>query len=99
MRTPEVMIMIRNNLTGAQVQKMADNEKVLVNVNRLYARLVKTGNDCKAAYNALKKVPNERAMFVELTVKDVLQKPCLTCHIIHLEKRRLKNDSERNDWL
>lgn len=70
MRTPEVMIMIRNNLTGAQVQKMADNEKVLVNVNRLYARLVKTGNDCKAAYNALKKVPNERAMFVELTVKE-----------------------------
>ena len=51
--------MIRNNLTGAQVQKMADN-----------ARLVKTGNDCKAAYNALKKVPNERAMFVELTVKE-----------------------------
>ena len=49
---------------------MADNEKVLVNVNRLYARLVKTGNDCKAAYNALKKVPNERAMFVELTVKE-----------------------------
>ena len=97
-----MMMMIRNNLTGAQVQKMADNEKVLVNVNRLYARLVKTGNDCKAAYNALKKVPNERAMFVELTVKEqknVLQKHCLTCHIIHLEKRRLKNDSERNDWL
>ena len=36
---------------------MADNEKVLVNVNRLYARLVKTGNDCKAAYNALKVLP------------------------------------------
>ena len=70
MRTPEVMIMILINLTCGQVLKLADNVRVLVNVNRLYARLVKTGNDCKAAYNALKKVPNERAMFVELTVKE-----------------------------
>ena len=44
---------------------MADDERVFVNISRLYTRLAKTKNQCKAVYNALKKVPNERAMFID----------------------------------